>query len=85
MNPKSKRIDALISLGVHLGDFKINHSNYSNLQDIIEKAIVNNAWFNQENIESTLRSWSKALNENHVIKWVSKYNFKDAKNQKPLL
>ena len=82
MNPKSKRIDALISLGVHLGDFKINHSNYSNLQDSIEKAIVNNAWFNQENIESTFRSWSKALNENQVKKWVSKYNFKDVKKPK---
>ncbi|MDG1252015.1 MAG: acyl-CoA reductase [Flavobacteriaceae bacterium] len=82
MNPKSKRIDALISLGVHLGDFKNNHSNYSNLQDSIEKAIVNNAWFNQENIESTFRSWSKALNENQVKKWVSKYNFKDVKKPK---
>ena len=50
MNPKSKLIDALISLGINLGDFKINHSNYSNLQDSIEKAIVNNAWFNQEPI-----------------------------------
>ena len=84
MNLKSKRIDALISLGVHLGGFKKNHSNYSNLQDSVEKATVINKWFTQENIESVFSSWSKALDKNQIKKWLNKYNFKDVQKPKTI-
>ena len=45
----------------------------------IKLAQEHNGWFTKNNILFALYSWSKALTNNNINKWLIKYNFNNVK------
>lgn len=75
------RINAFIGLGKFLREISIenNPTSYQNeVESILKKAEAENGWFTQENIKFALNSWGKALSEENISHWVSKYNFAES-------
>ena len=84
LNPE---IEAFSQLGIFINnfitnDFKdINNQNYLNeyteFQLITEKSSNQNGWFTEENVKLALTSWQKALNEEFLEIWLSKYQLSE--------
>ena len=73
MNINSKRILALVNLGLHIKNYSYNDPKYSKLDNCIEKSIILNKWFT-ESITNAL-SWAYTLESKNIEKWLSKYQF----------
>ncbi|MUU77223.1 acyl-CoA reductase [Winogradskyella endarachnes] len=87
-----QRINAFIKLGGFLQQFQNNEpvkNNKVEANDLffdgfkhqIKLAQESNGWFSKKNIEFTLLNWSKALKENNISNWLSKYNFNNVNPQ----
>ena len=63
-----QRINAFKKLGELLTSQLLEDS------DLIHRASVANGWFTEDNIQYSLRSWSEALSEQNLQKWVSPYD-----------
>jgi len=81
-----QRINAFTKLGAFLCQFKVNgiekdatvsanDSFFDGFKHQIKLAIEHNGWFTEKTILFSIESWSKALTESAINKWVSKYNF----------
>mgnify|MGYP001020379506 CR=1 FL=1 len=68
MNRNTKRIDALIKLGIHLENYTVENPEFSELQICVEKAMQSNGWFTQQAIETVFKSWAFALKKNAIQK-----------------
>lgn len=81
-----KRIDAFIDLGKFLGEIKFENENdkwdsYENdsgsfqdeIRRVLRRAKGENGWFTEDSIKFSFKSWSKALTEENLLNWVSKY------------
>src|SRR5690554_487818 len=81
-----KRIDAFIDLGKFLGEIKFENENdkwdsYENdsgsfqdeIRRVLRRAKGENGWFTVDSIKFSFKSWSKALTEENLLNWVSKY------------
>ena len=51
----------------------VDQIEFDNFQLSVEKAESNNAWFSIKMIRLSLESWAKNLSEDHIDKWLSKY------------
>lgn len=74
MNRNTKRIDALIKLGIHLENYTVENPEFSELQICVEKAMQSNGWFTQQAIETVFKSWAFALKKNAIQKWLNTYS-----------
>lgn len=83
-----QRINAFAILGDFLGQFAAempvknpgipeNDRFYSGMLEIMESSHAHNAWFTPDNLRYAFRSWSQALSEANLKKWVSNYSIKD--------
>lgn len=75
-----RRINALVSLGEFLSTINAHSpqpESENTIEAILGKAKAENGWFTLENIEFALHNWSKALSEENLNQWVSKYNLED--------
>ncbi len=61
-----QRINAFAELGKFLPVIE------NDFEKIIRKAEAENGWFVPENINFALNSWSEALSEKNITKWISK-------------
>ena len=75
MNINSKRILALVNLGLHIKNYSYNDPKYSKLDNCIEKSIILNKWFTRESITNALKSWAYTLESKNIEKWLSKYQY----------
>lgn len=48
----------------------------------IDRAQEFNGWFTKDNVLKAVESWTKALTEENLIKWTSKYDFTQVENPK---
>lgn len=79
-----QRIDAFVKLGSYfkkLASSETDLQHPDNQKDCIEDATktlhnaeAHNGWFTPENIKFAFKSWSEALTEENINRWVSKYN-----------
>lgn len=72
-----RRINALVNLGEFLGEIKANsyqNESENEIEIILRKVKAENGWFTLENIEFALQNWSKALSEENLKQWISKYD-----------
>ena len=80
-----ERINAFIELGKFIGQFSsekpskhpdILHNNvfYDGMLQKLELAKNHNGWFTPDNLAFACKSWSEALSEASIKKWVSEYN-----------
>lgn len=85
-----QRINAFTKLSAFLCQFKIdgikkNNSVIANdlffdgFKHQIKLAKEHNGWFTENNILFSLESWSNALTNNNINKWIEKYNFNTSK------
>ena len=65
-----QRIEAFSTLGKYL------ESNDEQLQNLIEKARIQNPWFTDENIISAFQAIAKNLNVNNLENWISSYSMR---------
>ena len=66
MNINSKRILALVNLGLHIKNYSYNDPKYSKLDNCIEKSIILNKWFTRESITNALKSWAYTLESKNI-------------------
>ena len=70
-----QRINAFAELGKFL--LEIENDIENEFEKIIRKAEAENGWFTPENIKFALNSWSEALSEKNITKWISKYKIEE--------
>ena len=68
MNINSKRILALVNLGLHIKNYSYNDPKYSKLDNCIEKSIILNKWFTRGSITNALKSWAYTLESKNIEK-----------------
>lgn len=84
-----KRKKAFINLGLFLSQFSekgiVKKENISNndlffdvFQTQIKRAHEYNSWFTKDNVLFSLESWSKALTEENLNKWLQSYTIKES-------
>jgi len=78
-----KKIQLLCALGNELLSIG-NDLDTNSYTQTIQKAIYENAWFTTESIAFAFKSLGKALQENKIIEWLSKYEFKPTKKHKTI-
>jgi len=75
-----ERIAAFDKLGRFLGQgddedlAKLNEYFAEGLQKSIDEAGAFNNWFTRDNVEFALQEWSKALNQENLEAWISRYS-----------
>ena len=82
------RKNILSKLGFFLKTFLKNEKVTDNellwhqkLEEKIQQAEKENAWFNNENILYALNTWAETLSEINIEKWLSKYYFPEKKTK----
>ena len=79
-----ERINAFIALGQFLGQFssekpsedknlKFNDVYFNEMLERLQMAKNHNGWFTPENLSFACKSWSEALSEENLEKWISAY------------
>lgn len=87
-----QRINAFAKLGEFLTDF-ISNSESKDYSDrwnslsqefntVINQAKLHNAWFTNDQVYLALNSWSKALSQNNLKKWMSTYSAQSTQDKK---
>lgn len=87
MSKLKKRFKAFVKLGEFLRFFSDKtDNNYSNdlqntnfhqkLEQQINKSLINNGWFTEENIRFALKQWGDLLTEENLNQWMSTYPIK---------
>lgn len=79
-----------IELGTFLKQFSLEEINknekalnndlfFDDFLHLIQLSQSHNGWYTPDNVYFALQSWSEALTEEKLDKWLSKYDFKDSK------
>ena len=87
-----ERINAFVKLGTFLNQFTrdgftkdnnvvANDLFFDGFKHQLKLAKEDNGWFTNDNVFFSLESWSKALSENNINKWIEAYNFKSVKTK----
>ncbi len=85
--------ESFIELGQFLSQFrkdsiepnesaKNNNLFFERMTGLINQSQSYNGWFTPENIIFSLESWTNALSEENLTKWLSNYNFSNIKPKK---
>ena len=89
-----ERINAFVSLGQFLGQFPtqaetskkedlpFNDAFYDRMLSQIQTAKHGNGWFTEDNIHFACKSWSEALSEENLNRWMSSYNISENASSK---
>lgn len=86
-------IEAFIELGKFLSQFKEDKNNridtvkcndifFDEFANLIELSQSHNGWFTPEQVYFSIQSWSEALTETNLNKWLNNYNFSDVQPKK---
>jgi hypothetical protein len=88
-----QRINAFVQLGSFLLQFAEekptkesstlhNDTFFTEMTDALQLAKVSNAWFTDDNLQFTCKSWGEALTESNVKKWLLAYNISEISSNK---
>ncbi len=83
---QNDKIKCFIELGKFLSQFSENETSkndtvlnnnlfFDDFNSLIHLSQSHNGWFTPEQIYFAIKSWSEALSEENLIKWISKYSF----------
>ena len=77
MSGLKNRIKALEKLGRYLSHISEEDSQYEPFFDAIDRAQLQNAWFEKKACIEAIKSWGAALQPNNINQWESKYQLKE--------
>ena len=91
----NNRIEAFVKLGTFLKQFnaegiikeeesELNNLFFDAFKMQINRAQEFNGWFSKENVLKAFESWSLALTEENIKKWVKNYNFPEVYSPKTI-
>ena len=83
---QNDKLKCFIELGKFLSQFSENETSrndsvlnndlfFDDFNSLIHLSQSHNGWFTPEQIYFAIKSWSEALSEENLIKWISKYSF----------
>ena len=87
---QSNKKNGFIELGKFLSQFSLDNSTinpqvlhndlfFNDFLDLIKLSQSHNGWYTPENVYYSINSWAKALTEDNLSKWLSKYSFNENK------
>ena len=84
MTELKNRIQALENLGNYLSDISDKDSLYTPLFDAIERANLENGWFQREACMEAIQSWGTALQPKNISKWINQYQINENNSPKTI-
>ena len=84
MTELKNRIKALENLGNYFSDISDKDSQYDPLFDAIERANLQNGWFQREACMEAIQSWGEALQPKNISQWVNKYQINENNSPKTI-
>ena len=84
MTKLKNRIKALENLGNYLSDISDKDSLYAPLFDAIERAKVQNGWFQREACMEAIQSWGSALKPKNISQWINQYQINENNSPKTI-
>ena len=84
MTKLKNRIKALENLGNYLSDISDKDSLYAPLFDAIERANVQNGWFQREACMEAIQSWGSALRPKNISQWINQYQINENNSPKTI-
>ena len=73
-------IKSFAELGRQLGSVvnqtaDVEDENLSEIRRLMTESVHYNAWFTPENVQFCLQAWARALSEEHLRRWLERYDF----------
>ena len=84
MTELKNRIKALENLGNYFRDISDKDSQYDHIFDAIERANLQNGWFQREVCMEAIQSWGAALQPKNISKWINQYQIKENNSPKTI-
>ena len=84
MNELKNRIKALENLGTYFSDISDKDSQYDPLFDAIERANLQNGWFQREACVEAIQSWGAALQSKNISQWINQYHINENNSPKTI-
>ncbi|MEC8636174.1 MAG: acyl-CoA reductase [Bacteroidota bacterium] len=84
MTELKNRIKALEKLGNYFSDISDKDSQYDHLFDAIERANLQNGWFQREACIEAIQSWGAALQPKNISQWINQYQINENNSPKTI-
>ena len=84
MTELKNRIKALENLGNYFSDISDKDSQYEPLFDAIERANLQNGWFQRESCVEAIQSWGAALQSKNISQWINQYHINENNSPKTI-
>ena len=84
MTELKNRIKALENLGNYFSDISDKDSQYDHLFDAIERAKLQNGWFQREACMEAIQSWGAALQPKNISQWINQYQINENNSPKTI-
>ena len=84
MTQLKNRIKALENLGNYFSDISDKDSQYDPLFDAIERANLQNGWFQREACMEAIQSWGEALQPKNISQWINQYQINENNSPKTI-
>ena len=84
MTELKNRIKALENLGNYFSDISDKDSQYDPLFDAIERANLQNGWFQREACMEAIQSWGAALQPKNISQWINQYQINENNSPKTI-
>ena len=84
MTELKNRIKALENLGNYFSDISDRDSQYDPLFDAIERANLQNGWFQREACMEAIQSWGAALQPKNISQWINQYQINENNSPKTI-
>ena len=84
MSGLKDRIKAIEKLGYFFSNISEEDSCYDNFFEAIERAQIQNGWFQKKACVTSIKSWGSALRPDKIARWEGNYPLKDYHNPKTI-
>ena len=84
MTELKNRIKALEKLGNYFSDISDKDSQYDALFDAIERANLQNGWFQREACVEAIQSWGATLQSKNISQWINQYQINENNSPKTI-
>ena len=84
MTELKNRIKALENLGNYFRDISDKDSQYDALFDAIERANLQNGWFQREACVEAIQSWGATLQSKNISQWINQYQINENNSPKTI-
>ncbi|MEC9134678.1 MAG: acyl-CoA reductase [Bacteroidota bacterium] len=84
MTELKNRIKALENLGNYFSNISDKDSQYDALFDAIERANLQNGWFQREACVEAIQSWGATLQSKNISQWINQYQINENNSPKTI-